>query len=277
MQWVYRCESIADQSICGGRDLLIIARGPSRDLYVGQACLSSGKRIDSRLCRGTYGPRQSLPGESVFLGSKLVEHLYTYIDPPSERDLGRAVRILAAGGVIAYPTDVNWAFGCDAADVRALDRIKMLKPGHPKEQPFSLICSSISMATQVANIDHSAYRFLKKAWPGPYTVLLTRSRSLPRQIKDKRPIVGVRIPDSPLVLALVDYYGKPLATTSVPVVHGEVLRAGYQVAEQFGHGLDLVLDLGQEMVGAESTIIDLSSGAPLLVRLGDGDPVLFGL
>lgn len=213
------------------------------------------------------------------------QHLYTYEDPPRERDLERACKILQEDGVLAYPTDVNWAIGCDAASAKALDQIHLLKPSHPKDMPFALICASISMAAEYANIDHFAYRYLKKAWPGPYTVLLQSNRALPRQLKDKRRVVGIRIPDCKLVLAIVERYGRPLATTSVPALEAphapedgpRAPRFGYEVFEALGHGLDLVLDLGHELPGSESTIIDLTEGAPVLVRKGAGDPAAFDL
>jgi len=208
----------------------------------------------------------------------LADHLYTYDNPPSERDLARICHVLADGGVIAYPTDHNWAFGCDAADVRAIDRIRMLKPAHPKDRPFALLCADISMAAQVGHIDSDAYSLLKKAWPGPYTVLITAHKTLARQIKDKRKTVGIRVPNTPLVLAIVARYGKPLASTSVPVLRGGSLaKHGYEVFEEFGHGLDLVVDLGAELDGQESTMVDLTDGTPRLVRLGIGDPKLFDL
>lgn len=211
-------------------------------------------------------------------------HLYTYDDPPSERDLERTLRILGDDGIIAYPTDLNWAFGCDATSSKALDRIHLLKPTHPKDVPFSLIVSSIAMAADYVNIDSNSYRLLRKAWPGPFTVLLTATRTFPRQLKDKRRVVGIRIPSSPLLLAVVERLGRPLATTSVPFLPGGAKgddgeprppRFGYEVMEGFGHGLDLVLDLGQELPGLESTIIDLTSGAPELIRRGAGDPAVF--
>jgi tRNA threonylcarbamoyl adenosine modification protein (Sua5/YciO/YrdC/YwlC family) len=211
----------------------------------------------------------------------VAEHLYTYDDPPSEKDLRRTIAILENDGVIAYPTDVNWQFGCDAANTHALDKLRRLKPSHPKDRPFSLIVSSISMAAEYATVDHTAYRLLKKAWPGPYTILLTATRNLPRQLKDKRRIVGIRIPQSPLVLAVIEKLGRPLATTSVPEVMpagGEFLQPpkfGYEVADVFGHALDLVLDLGREAAGTESTIVDMTQGVPEIVRRGAGDPALF--
>ena len=126
----------------------------------------------------------------------MTEHLYTFVNPTSERHLDKACHILSEGGVIVYPAGTNWAFGCDARNVKALDKIRVLKPQHPKERPFSLICSDIAMASTVGNIDHQLYRILKKAWPGPYTVIVKRNRSLPRQIKDKRQVVGIRIPEA---------------------------------------------------------------------------------
>lgn len=213
------------------------------------------------------------------------QHLYTYDDPPSERDIERTCRVLAGDGVIAYPTDGNWAMGCDPTSVRALDRIHQLKPSHPKDRPFGLICSTMSMAAEYGNIDHAAYRLLKKAWPGPFTVLLTATRAFPRQLKDKRRVVGIRIPACPLLRTIVDRYGRPLATTSVPLVDFGLAKGqepfvphfGYEVFEAYGHGLDLILDLGSELSGAESTIIDLTSGVPELVRKGIGDPAVFDL
>ncbi len=200
-------------------------------------------------------------------------HLYTYDDPPSERDLAKALEVLEGDGVIAYPTDLNWAFGCDAKSQKALDKLSQLKPTHPKSLPYSLICSSISMASDFVVIDNASYAMLKKAWPGPYTVLLNTTRNLPRQLKDKRRIAGIRIPESRLLRAVVDRLGRPLATTSIP----ESPRYGYEVEEKYGHGLDLILDLGQELEGRESTIVDLTSGSPELLRTGAGDPKVFGL
>lgn len=207
----------------------------------------------------------------------LSEHLYTYIDPPSERHLEKACQILRNGGVIVYSVGLNWAFGCDAANVKAIDRIRLLKPYHPKDRPFTLICSDISMASDVGNIDHALYRTLKKIWPGPYTIIVKRNRSLPRQIKDKRQLVGIRIPECPLVLALVNRYGSPIATTSVPKKgDGISYNMGYEIFEDFGHGIDLLLDLGESLPGEESTVVDFSEGYPDVVREGAGDISIFG-
>ncbi|MBC7658291.1 MAG: threonylcarbamoyl-AMP synthase [Chitinophagaceae bacterium] len=207
----------------------------------------------------------------------MAEHLYTYDDPVSERDMKKALAVLESDGIVAYPLDCNWAFGCDASSSKALDRIKRLKPTHPRDQPFSLICADMAMAATVGNIDNNQYRLLKKCWPGPYTVILTRHKSLPRQIKDKRPVVGIKVPESRLIRELVTRFGKPLATTSIPLTaSGETVKMGYEVYEEFGHGIDLLLDLGEELPALESTIVDFTEGEPVVTRVGVGDPKLFG-
>lgn len=97
-------------------------------------------------------------------------------------------------------------------------------------------------------------------------------------LKDRRKTVGIRIPDSKLMLALVEVFGKPLATTSVPNLrNGEPPKMGYQVVEEFGHGIDLVLDLGEEVSGLDSTIIDCTTEPYTLIRTGVGDPSFFDL
>jgi tRNA threonylcarbamoyl adenosine modification protein (Sua5/YciO/YrdC/YwlC family) len=204
--------------------------------------------------------------------------LYTYVNPTSPKDLKEACRVLENGGVIAYPTDVNWAFGCDPLSKSAIEKIRQLKPHHPKEQPFSLLCNSISMVSTIADVDGSSFSILKKIFPGPFTILLKRNRTLARQLKDKRKLVGVRIPDSPLLLDLIQTYGKPIATASIPYSiedhnrhHTEhLLHFGYEVDELYGHGLDLILDLGQEVPANETTVVDLSEGEWTLVRQGMG-------
>lgn len=206
------------------------------------------------------------------------EHIYTYDDPPSERDLEKACKCLEDGGIIAYPTDVNWAIGCDASNQKAIAKIQRLKPMRPKDQPFSFLCSSISMVTTVTLVDNMAYRHLKKLLPGKYTFLLPRHKALAKQFNDKRKIVGVRVPESPLLLALIEKYGKPLATTSFPEIGNPPYPPnwGYEIEENFGHQLDMILDLGKESPNLETTVVDLNEGEPVIIRQGAGVTDVFG-
>ncbi len=204
-------------------------------------------------------------------------HLYTYVNPCSEKDLAKAMAVLSSGGVLIYPSDVNWAFATDPAMNDGLERIRRLKPDHPKELPFSLVCSSIAMAASYAQIEVFAYRILKRILPGPYTILLPRNHLFPRSLKDKRKTVGIRIPASPLILSLIEAYGKPLATSSLPTLPDRPLEFGYQIEEELGHGVDMILDLGDAVSFQETTILDLTEGEIKIVRLGVGKPPEFAV
>ena len=206
------------------------------------------------------------------------EHLYTYIDPPNEKHLKRIAYLLSSGCILALPMGSSWAFCCDASSRKGVLGMYALKPDHPKNRPFSLICSDISMASNMANIGPQSYRLLKKAWPGGYTFILKSSRQLPKRLKDRRENVGIRIPNEEITLEIIRYSGKPLAATTVPRGrNGELLQMGYQVFDEFGHALALVVDIGNELSGKETTIIDLSSGAVELVREGIGDLGILGI
>lgn len=205
----------------------------------------------------------------------MAQHLYTFVNPCVEKHLDLACEVLRNDGVIAYPTDVNWAFGCSASSRKALDKIRQLKPDHPDDQPFSLFCSSLSMVARIANVENHAYRVLRKILPGPYTILLKSNRTLPKQIGDKRATVGVRVPKAPLLLELMKVFETPLATTSLPqqknASSSNEFRFGYEIEEHFGHALDLILDLGQEIVPRETTILDMCSTDIEVVRKGEGN------
>ena len=188
-----------------------------------------------------------------------------------ERHLDKICQVLDHDGVVAYPTDVNWALGCDARSTKAVEKMRRIKRIHPKSQPFSLICSGMSMAGKVANIDNRAYKVLKKLLPGAYTIILKSNRSLARQIKDKRLNVGIRIPQCVLLEAITTRLDRPLATTSMLADGDQELRCGYEIHEKYGHTLDLVIDLGAEISPAETTIIDFTTDIPIVVRKGVGN------
>ncbi len=199
-------------------------------------------------------------------------HLYTYADPPNPKHVDQILDVLRHDGVIAMSTGTNWAFAADPTSKKANQRIQRLKPNHSNDRPFSLMCSDIAMATTMTAIDGSAYRRLRRIWPGPFTVLLKASRQLPRVLKTKRAIVGVRIPDDPFALHLIERFGGPLVVSTVPKnPDGTYLTMGYEVQELFGHALDLVVDLGEPLPATETTVLDLTSGEVEVVRQGVGD------
>ena len=207
-------------------------------------------------------------------------HLYTQTVNTSDSDIERIVEVLENRGIIAYETDINWAFACDSKSANAVERLLDLKPNHPKKTPFTFIFQDIAQISHYALVEIDHYRCLKKIFPGPYTIILQRGRDFPRHVDDKRKNVGVRIMDQSLIKRVIEKLGRPLISTSVPgileqcidsseeIEHG--MHFGYQVAEKFGNYLDLVVDTGAELLNLETTVIDYTESVPVLLRQGVG-------
>lgn len=214
-----------------------------------------------------------------------MEHLYTQLANPSDRDIDSVVAVLQNTGIIAYETDVNWAFACDSRSASAVERLFDLKPNHPKKTPFTFICESIAQISHYAVIENQHYRLLKKILPGPYTIILQRGRDFPRHVDDRRKNVGVRMMEQPLIHKVLKKLGRPLVSTSIPGILERNLEAeiehgmhfGYQIAETYGHALDLIIDTGAELLNLETTIIDYTADTPILIRMGVGSIEVFNL
>jgi tRNA threonylcarbamoyl adenosine modification protein (Sua5/YciO/YrdC/YwlC family) len=189
-------------------------------------------------------------------------------ETPQVRHLERISELLHRDGVIAYPTDTLFGLGCLASRKKAVDRIQQIKGRDPKK-PMSILCSDLEMFCRYTrHLDTPTFRLLKQMLPGPYTVLLPASREVPRYLQNKH-VVGLRIPDHPFCQTLVALLGEPIITTSAALPEQSVLNTAWEIEEEQGHALDLVVDCGQPL-GRHSTIVDLSGEEPLLVREGAG-------
>ena len=189
-------------------------------------------------------------------------------ETPQVRHLERIVELLHRDGVIAYPTDTLFGLGCLASRKKAVDRIQQIKGRDPKK-PMSILCSDMEMFCRYTrHLDTPTFRILKQMLPGPYTVLLPASREVPRYLQNKQ-VVGLRIPDHPFCRELVALLGEPIITTSVALPDQSVLNTAWEIEEEQGHALDLVVDCGQPL-GVHSTIVDLCGDEPVLVRDGAG-------
>lgn len=192
---------------------------------------------------------------------------------PQYRQLQKITDILHKDGVIAYPTDTLFGIGCDIRCAKALNRIARIQ-GKEKKMSFSFICGSFSQADQYVKISKEAYRLMKHVLPGPYTFILPATNLVPKKIMHHRKTVGIRIPDNPICREIVNQLGAPLANTSIHTEEGVWAGDGYSVASLFGHQLDAVID-GGVCEPPSSTVIDLSSETPEVIREGKGDISLF--
>ena len=186
-------------------------------------------------------------------------------DHPEPRKIQRAVEALEAGEVIGYPTDTLYALGCDLLARRAIDRLYQMK-GMPRTQQLALICPDLSDIARYARVDNTTYRTLKRLLPGPYTCIVEASREVPRMLQSKRKTIGIRVPQSPIIIEVVRALGRPVLSTSAVPQGGEPLRDAYDVD---AHWPDLPVLIDGGLGGLQpTTVIDLIER--VVVREGAG-------
>jgi tRNA threonylcarbamoyl adenosine modification protein (Sua5/YciO/YrdC/YwlC family) len=194
---------------------------------------------------------------------------------PQPRAIGQAVQLVRDGGLLAYPTDSGYALGCALGNQTGKDRIVRIRNLNERHH-FTLVCRDFAQLGQLVHIDNSVFRAIKAATPGPYTFILPATKEVPRRLlHPKKKTVGVRIPEHPVVQALLAELGEPLLSSTL-ILPGEEapMTEGWLVKEELDHQVDAVIDSGE--CGTEpTTVVDFSDGAPEVVRVGAGDPAPF--
>ena len=200
-----------------------------------------------------------------------MRRLKIYEENPNATEIGKAVEVLREGGNVIYPTDTIYALGCDALNVRAVERICRIKGINPQKVNLSIICRELSWVSEYAKLNNLYFKLLKRNLPGAFTFILPTSSSLPKIYKNRK-TVGVRIPDHAITLALVEALGNPLLTTSVSV-DDEEPEYGTDpelIAERYESVADLIID-GGEGGTIPSTTVDCTGDEPVVLREGKGD------
>lgn len=194
---------------------------------------------------------------------------------PQRRTIGQVVDLIRDGGLVAYPTDSGYALGCQLGNKDALDRIRAIRDLDDKHH-FTLMCADFSQLGQFVHIDNAIFRSIKAATPGRYTFILPATREVPRRLlHPKKRTVGARIPDHPVVRALLTELGEPLVSSTLLLPGStEPLTDGWEIKEALDHQVDAVIDSG-ECGPDPTTVIDFRSPTPEVVRRGAGDPSLF--
>lgn len=205
----------------------------------------------------------------------MAELIKVYNENPNSREIKRIADYLRDGGIIIYPTDTVYGLGCDITNTRALERVAQIKGIKLAKANFSFICEDFSnLSDYVRQIDSTTFKILKRALPGPYTFILPGNNNLPTVFKKKK-TVGIRIPDNNIARAIVRELGNPIISTSI-YDEDEVIEYTTDpelIFEKWEKIVDCVVDGGYGD-NVPSTIIDLTSGDPVLIREGKGSPEL---
>ena len=196
-----------------------------------------------------------------------------YPENPNPRELEKVVEVLQNGGIIIYPTDTLYGIGCDALNVRAVERICEIKGINPLKSNLSIICSDMSDVSEYARMSTPIFKLMRRNLPGPFTFILPTTSELPRIYKNRK-TVGIRIPDNNISREIVKLLGNPIMTTSI---HDDSDEIEYTtdpelIHEKWGETVDIVVDGGfGGAVG--STVIDCSEEVPEIIRHGSGELV----
>lgn len=193
---------------------------------------------------------------------------------PQQRLINQAVEMIKQGALVVYPTDSCYAFGCHLGDKDALDRIRRIRKVDEKHN-FTLVCRDLSELSNYAYVDNTMFRLLRNYTPGPYTFILRASREVPRRMQvPKRKTIGLRVPDHPVALSLLETLGEPLMSSTLIMPGDEVpMTDPDDMRERLAHQVDLIIDGGN--CGFEATtVVNMVDSSYEILRQGKGEFIL---
>jgi tRNA threonylcarbamoyl adenosine modification protein (Sua5/YciO/YrdC/YwlC family) len=206
----------------------------------------------------------------------MAQYFAVHPTDPQPRLMRQAAEIVRDGGVIAYPTDSSYALGCHLGDAAAANRMRAIRAVDDKHF-LTLVCGDLADAGRFVRLANWQFRIVRQGVPGPFTFVLPATREVPRRLLNRRNTVGIRVPNHPVVRALLTELREPILSTTLilpnaqtPLNDAETIRARLESA------LDLVIDAGA-CPAVPTTVVDLSSETATIVRRGGGDPARLGL
>jgi tRNA threonylcarbamoyl adenosine modification protein (Sua5/YciO/YrdC/YwlC family) len=196
---------------------------------------------------------------------------------PQPRLLRQAVALLEKGEVLAVPTDSSYALVCHIDDKAAADKLRRVR-GVDDKHHLTLLCRDLSELANYARVDNQQYRLIKSATPGPYTFILEASKEVPRRLSHPaRKTIGLRVPDNAVLQALLALHNGPLlAATLIPPGETEPMNDAQEIRERFKKQIAAVIDAGACAL-EPTTVVDLSSEEPVVIREGRGPLAALGL
>jgi tRNA threonylcarbamoyl adenosine modification protein (Sua5/YciO/YrdC/YwlC family) len=205
----------------------------------------------------------------------MTEYFDLHPENPQSRLIAKAADIIRKGGLIVYPTDSGYALGCHIGDKKALDRIRQIRK-LDKKHNFTLVCRDLSELANFARVDNASFRVLRNHTPGPYTFILRASPEVPNRLQHpKRKTIGIRVPDHPVALALLEQLGEPIMSTSLIMPDDEsTLVDEDRISKHLDGRVDLIIHAGYTS-DVPTSVVDLMDGFPQVVRYGAGNPEEF--
>lgn len=199
--------------------------------------------------------------------------LKLYENNPNPVQVRHIAEVLRNGGIVIFPTDTVYAFGCSIFNSAGVEFIARLKNHDIKRANLSFICSEISQISEYAKLDDQAFKLIKKNLPGPFTFILNGSSKLPKLFKNKK-TVGIRMPANSIAMSIVHELGNPMMTSSIftDETSTEYYTDPELIEEKFGSHVSMVIDGGFGGL-QHSTIVDCTVDEPEIVRKGAGELV----
>ncbi len=199
--------------------------------------------------------------------------LKLYNDNTNTRDIRRIADTLRSGGIVILPTDTLYCFACALDNKKGVETIALLKGFKLKQAKYSMLCESLSQASEhLRPLDRDVFALLKRSLPGPYTFILEANSNVPRNFQNANRTIGIRVPDNNITRSVIAELGMPLIATSVRPLDEDDEVENYTdpdlIHDRFGSRVDIVVDGG--IADADpSTVIDCSDGIQL-IRQGKG-------
>ena len=193
--------------------------------------------------------------------------MHTEILQPTQENLRRAAQAIKRGEIVAFPTETVYGLGADGLNVTACEKIFVAK-GRPSNKPLSLLVNSLDMASTVADMSQAAEKLFETFCPGALTIILPKNKIVPDFVTCSRPTVGIRFPANSTTLELIRLANCPIAAPSANLSGMEPPTNAQEVFDNLSGRVEIILDGGQCQFGISSTIIDLTTSEPKILRHG---------
>lgn len=200
----------------------------------------------------------------------MAQYFQVHPKDPQPRLIRRSVEIVRDGGLIVYPTDSAYAFGCRMDTKNGLERIRRIRQLE-EDHNFTLVCIDLSQIATFARINNEAFRLIKSLTPGPFTFVLPATRETPRRLQhSKRKTIGIRLPDNPITMALVSELQEPLfSSTLILPGQDEAMADPEDIRQRLEKEVDLIIDAGV-VTYEPTTILGFTEDRPEILRQGKG-------